>query len=80
MLAVVPGHREPRTWGDRIALSLVRTSKWCMDFATGMSRAQKLDERAPTAAATAAKPLTEAQWVCFQLVPWLRQRLKERES
>lgn len=63
MLAVVPGHREPVTWGDKVAWMLIRTSRWCMDKATGMSREQKTDGSRPTTAVVAEKPLTEAQWV-----------------
>lgn len=63
MLAVVPGHRPPTTWGDKVAWALVRTSRWCMDKATGMSREQKTDRNRPTTAVVAEKPLSEAQWV-----------------
>lgn len=63
MLAVVPGHRAPETLGDRIAWMLIRTSRWCMDKATGMSKAQKTDKKRPTTAVVAEQPLTEAQWV-----------------
>lgn len=63
MLAVVPGHREPATWGDKVAWMLIRTSRWCMDRVTGMSREQKTDGKKPTTAVVAEKPLTEAQWV-----------------
>lgn len=64
MLAVEPGHRAPETIGDRIAWMLIRTSRWCMDKATGMSKAQKTDKKRPTTAVVAEQPLTEAQWVC----------------
>lgn len=64
MLAVVPGHRAPETLGDKIAWMLIRTSRWCMDKATGMSKAQKTDKKRPMTAVVAEQPLTEAQWVC----------------
>lgn len=63
MLAVVPGHRAPETLGDKIAWMLIRTSRWCMDKATGMSKAQKTDKKRPMTAVVAEQPLTEAQWV-----------------
>lgn len=63
MLAVVPGHRPPKTLGDRVAWMLIRTSRWCMDTVTGMSREQKTDGKKPMTAVVAEKPLTEAQWV-----------------
>ncbi|KAJ4422876.1 inducible alternative oxidase 2 [Gnomoniopsis sp. IMI 355080] len=63
MLAVVPGHRPPETIGDRIAWMLIRTSRWCMDKATGMSKAQKTDKKRPMTAVVAEEPLTEAQWL-----------------
>lgn len=63
MLAVVPGHRAPVTIGDKIAWMLIRTSRWCMDKATRMSKAQKTDKKRPMTAVVAEQPLTEAQWV-----------------
>lgn len=63
MLAVVPGHREPKTVGDKIAWGLVRISRWFMDRASGLSAEQKTDKKNPTTATVAAKPLTEAQWL-----------------
>lgn len=64
MVAVTPGHREPRTAGDRAAWRLVRLARYCMDKATGMDRNQQVDKNNPTTAVVAKKPLTEAQWVC----------------
>ncbi|KAJ9134106.1 Alternative oxidase [Pleurostoma richardsiae] len=63
MVAVVPGHREPRTLGDKIAWRLIRTARWTMDKVTGLSDEQKTDKKNPTTAVVAAKPLTEAQWL-----------------
>lgn len=68
MLAVVPGHRPPKTVGDKVAWMLIRTSRWCMDKVTGMSREQKTDKKRPMTAVVAEKPLTEAQWVRVFLV------------
>lgn len=64
MLAVEPGHRPPETLGDRIAWMLIRTSRWCMDKVTGMSKDQKTDRKRPTTAVVAERPLSESQWVC----------------
>lgn len=63
MLAVVPAHREPKTFGDWVAWKLVRTCRWGMDFVTGLSSEQQVDMKHSTTATKAAKPLTEAQWV-----------------
>lgn len=63
MLAVEPGHREPRTWGDWAAWKLVRLARYCMDRATGLRPDQQVDSKKPTTAVVANKPLTEAQWV-----------------
>ncbi|KAF3767265.1 alternate oxidase precursor [Cryphonectria parasitica EP155] len=63
MLAVVPGHRKPVTWGDKLAWALIRTSRWCMDKATGMSKDQKTDKKRPTTAVVADRALTEQQWL-----------------
>lgn len=78
MLAVVPGHRKPVTWGDKIAWALIRTSRWCMDKATGMSKEQKTDKKKPTTAVIADKPLTETQWVGF-LEPQKKRKRKSGE-
>lgn len=69
MLAVEPGHRPPQTIGDRIAWMLIRTSRWCMDKATGMSKDQKTDKKRPTTAVVAERPLSESQWVCCTFPP-----------
>ncbi|KAL2756874.1 hypothetical protein ACRALDRAFT_1049108 [Sodiomyces alcalophilus JCM 7366] len=63
MLAVEPGHREPRTWGDWAAWKLVRLARYCMDRATGLKPEQQVDPKKPTTAIVASKPLTEAQWL-----------------
>lgn len=63
MLQVEPGHRSPRTIGDWAAYKFVRLCRWGMDFATGMSKAQKASADVPTGHVTTVKPLTEAQWV-----------------
>lgn len=72
MLAVVPGHREPETIGDKLAWMLIRTSRWCMDKATGMSKAQKTDKKTHHMTAVVAdQPLTENQWVSpTSSFPW----------
>ncbi|CAN8101800.1 unnamed protein product [Discula destructiva] len=63
MLAVVPGHREPETIGDRIAWMLIRVARWGMDTATRMSQAQKTDKKRHMTAVVAEQPLTESQWL-----------------
>lgn len=63
MLAVVPGHRKPESWGDWTAWKLVGFARKCMDLATGMKPEQKTDKKNPTTAIVADKPLTESQWV-----------------
>ncbi|KAL1856896.1 hypothetical protein VTK73DRAFT_8210 [Phialemonium thermophilum] len=63
MLAVVPGHREPKTVGDWFAWKLVRLCRWGMDLATGLREGQQVDKKNPTTAVVASKPLTEAQWL-----------------
>ena len=68
---MTPGHREPRTAGDKAAWRLVRLARYCMDKATGMDRDQKVDKNNPTTAVVAKKPLTEAQWVCHEIATWI---------
>jgi len=63
MIAVVPGHRKPETWGDWSAWKLVRFARYCMDKATGMKPDQQVDKKNPTTAVIAQEPLTEAQWL-----------------
>lgn len=63
MLAVVPGHREPVTLGEKAAWKFMRFCRWGMDLATGLSSAQRTDKNKPTTAVAAEKPLTEAQWL-----------------
>ncbi|WKT52607.1 Alternative oxidase superfamily [Fusarium oxysporum f. sp. vasinfectum] len=63
MLAVVPGHRKPETWGDWVAWKLIRLARWCMDKATNMKPDQQVDKKNPTTAVVAGQPLTEAQWL-----------------
>ncbi|KAH7376303.1 alternative oxidase [Plectosphaerella cucumerina] len=63
MLAVVPGHRKPETWGDWAAWKLVRFARYCMDKATNMKPDQQVDKKHPTTAVVASQPLTEAQWL-----------------
>ncbi|KAI1504288.1 alternative oxidase [Biscogniauxia marginata] len=63
MLAVVPAHRKPQTWGDTLAWNFIRMSRWGMDFCTGMKSEQKVDKANPTTAVNTIKPLTEAQWM-----------------
>lgn len=75
MLAVVPGHRPPETIGDRLAWMLIRTSRWCMDKVTGMSKEQKTDKKKPMTAVVAEQPLTEAQWVCVPPPPLPKKKL-----
>lgn len=41
-----------------------------MDKATGMTKDQKTDKRAPTTAVVAGRPLSESQWVCCR-IPFL---------
>lgn len=53
MVEVVPGHREPKTVGDRLAWGLVRISRWFMDRCSAMSSDQL----------KGLKPLTESQWL-----------------
>ncbi|EHA52856.1 Alternative oxidase, mitochondrial precursor [Pyricularia oryzae] len=64
MVDVVPGHRKPRTLGDKFAWSLVRISRWGMDKVSGLSsEQQQINKGSPTTSIVAAKPLTEAQWL-----------------
>ncbi|KAL9941429.1 hypothetical protein ACHAO5_009003, partial [Verticillium nonalfalfae] len=63
MLAVVPGHRAPETWGDWAAWKFVRVARWTMDRATGLKPEQQVDKKNPTTAVVANEPLTEAQWL-----------------
>ncbi|KAM9882478.1 hypothetical protein VDGE_03209 [Verticillium dahliae] len=63
MLAVVPGHRVPETWGDWAAWKFVRVARWTMDRATGLKPEQQVDKKNPTTAVVANEPLTEAQWL-----------------
>ncbi|PHH63699.1 hypothetical protein CDD81_5571 [Ophiocordyceps australis] len=63
MEAVVPAHREPRTFSDWAAWKIVRFARYMMDKATGMDRKQQVDKKNPTTAVEAEKPLTEAQWL-----------------
>ncbi|KAG7114520.1 Alternative oxidase like protein [Verticillium longisporum] len=63
MLAVVPGHRAPETWGDWAAWKFVRIARWTMDRATGLKPEQQVDKKNPTTAVVANEPLTEAQWL-----------------
>ncbi|KAJ4300627.1 inducible alternative oxidase 2 [Collariella sp. IMI 366227] len=63
MLAVTPGHREPRTMGDWAAWKLVRIARWVMDKATGIGQGQQVDMKNPTTSVVADKPLKEAQWL-----------------
>lgn len=63
MLSVETAHREPRTFGERVAWKLVRFARFWMDKVTGMEREQRVDKNHPTTAIVAEKPLTEAQWV-----------------
>ncbi|KAI0164764.1 alternative oxidase [Xylariaceae sp. FL1272] len=63
MLAVVPSHRKPVTWGDYGAWKFMRFCRWGMDFCTGMQGEQKVDKKNPTTAVHSIKPLTESQWM-----------------
>ncbi|KAI0107573.1 alternative oxidase [Nemania sp. FL0031] len=63
MLAVVPAHRKPATWGDYFAWKFMRFCRWGMDFCTGMRSEQKVDKSNPTTAVHSIKPLTESQWM-----------------
>ncbi|KAI0538211.1 alternative oxidase [Xylaria digitata] len=63
MLAVVPAHRKPETWGDYFAWKFMRFCRWGMDFSTGMKGEQKVDKLNPTTATHSIKPLTESQWM-----------------
>ncbi|KAJ2972887.1 hypothetical protein NUW58_g9084 [Xylaria curta] len=63
MLAVVPEHRTPATWGDYFAWKFMRFCRWGMDFCTGMKGEQKVDKANPTTATHSIKPLTESQWM-----------------
>ncbi|KAJ8121927.1 hypothetical protein ONZ43_g1745 [Nemania bipapillata] len=63
MLAVVPAHRKPTTWGDYFAWKFMRFCRWGMDFTTGMRSEQKVDKSNPTTAVHSIKPLTESQWM-----------------
>lgn len=64
MLAVVPAHREPKTFGDWVAWKLIRLCRWGMDFVTGLEpEQQQTDMKNSTTATHASKPLTEAQWL-----------------
>ncbi|KAI0404867.1 alternative oxidase [Xylaria palmicola] len=64
MLAVVPVHRKPETWGDYFAWKFMRFCRWGMDFCTGMRSERKVVDTAnPTTATYAVKPLTESQWL-----------------
>ncbi|AEO55615.1 alternative oxidase [Thermothelomyces thermophilus ATCC 42464] len=63
LLAVTPGHRQPKTVGDWVAWKLVRLARWATDFATGIGREQQVDMKNPTTSVTSQKPLTEAQWL-----------------
>jgi len=62
MLDVVPGHREPVTFGDKFAWKFMRFCRWGMDLCNGLSKEQHTDKAFPTTAVKAEKPLTEAQW------------------
>lgn len=72
MTAVVPAHRKPRTFGDWAAWKLVRMARYFMDKATCMDRNQQVDQKNPTTAVEAEKPLTEAQWVRVESKPAIR--------
>ncbi|KAI0966302.1 alternative oxidase [Xylaria arbuscula] len=63
MLAVVPAHRKPETWGDYLAWKFMRFCRWGMDTCTGMHSEQKVDKKNPTTATHSIKPLTESQWM-----------------
>jgi hypothetical protein len=63
MLDVVPAHRAPENWGDKIAWKIMRVCRWGMDFCTGMKSEQKVDKKNPTTAVTTIKPLKEEQWL-----------------
>jgi hypothetical protein len=63
MLAVVPAHRKPATWGDYFAWKFMRFCRWGMDLCTGMRGEQKVDKNNPTTATHSIKPLTESQWM-----------------
>ncbi|KAI1329665.1 alternative oxidase [Xylariaceae sp. FL0255] len=63
MLAVVPAHRKPATWGDYFAWKFMRFCRWGMDTCTGMHSEQKVDKKNPTTAVHSIKPLTESQWM-----------------
>ncbi|KAK1759161.1 alternative oxidase-domain-containing protein [Echria macrotheca] len=63
MLAVVPEHRPPNTVSDWLAWKLVRLCRWGTDIATGVRPEQQVDQKHPTTATAARKPLTEAQWL-----------------
>lgn len=66
MLAVVPGHREPKTIGEKVAWRLIRMARWTMDRVTGMEQEQKTAKKTSTQhmeSVVADKPLTEQQWV-----------------
>lgn len=69
MTAVVPAHRKPRNFSDWAAWKLVRLARYFMDKATGMDREQQVDQKNPTTAVEAEKPLTEAQWVGAGCLP-----------
>lgn len=69
MLAVEPVHRQPRNVSDWVAWKIVRFARYWMDKATGMGRDQQVDKKNPTTSVVAEKPLTEAQWVCIDVIP-----------
>ncbi|KAL2200222.1 alternative oxidase [Corynascus similis CBS 632.67] len=63
LLAVTPGHRQPKTVSDWVAWKLIRLARWATDLVTGIGPEQQVDMKNPTTAVTAEKPLTEAQWL-----------------
>lgn len=65
LLAVVPAHREPKTFGERVAWRLIRLCRWGMDFVTGLGPEQQVSPKHSTTSTTASQPLTEGQWVLF---------------
>ena len=52
MNEVIVAHRNAKTWSDYIALSMVKTVRWCFDTATGYKHAEavELNKRDPAAA------------------------------
>jgi len=64
MEAVKIAHRDVRTWSDRVALTVLRTMRWGMDFCTGYrhDKAVALAKKDPKAALQRST-MNERKWL-----------------